>query len=64
MRLALDQQKEFAELMVKRLTPAIGDELATALLTATQKTETEINLQRERVKALREKLAATTRRMR
>ena len=57
MRLALDQQKEFAELMVKRLTPAIGDELATALLTATQKTETEINLQRERVKALREKLA-------
>jgi pyruvate-ferredoxin/flavodoxin oxidoreductase len=57
MRLALDQQKEFAELLVKRLTPAIGDELATALLTASQKTETEINLQRERVKALREKLA-------
>jgi pyruvate-ferredoxin/flavodoxin oxidoreductase len=58
MRIALDQQKEFAELLVKRMAPAIGDELATALLTASQKTETEINAQRERVKALRAKLAS------
>jgi pyruvate-ferredoxin/flavodoxin oxidoreductase len=58
MRIALDQQKEFAEMLVKRLAPAIGDELATALLGAAQKTETEIDRQRERVKALREKLAA------
>jgi pyruvate-ferredoxin/flavodoxin oxidoreductase len=57
MRIALDQQKAFADLLVTRLAPAIGDELVTALLGATQKTETEINQQRERVKALRERLA-------
>ncbi len=56
MRVALDQQKEFAEMLVGRVTGAIGDELAKALLTAPQKTETEINAQRERVKILREKL--------
>jgi pyruvate-ferredoxin/flavodoxin oxidoreductase len=58
MRIALDQQKDFAELLVKRTAPAIGDELVTALLTAPQSTETEINQQRERVLALRAKLAA------
>jgi pyruvate-ferredoxin/flavodoxin oxidoreductase len=58
MRIALDQQKEFAEVLVKRLAPAIGEELAVALLTASQKTEPEIDQQRKRVKALREKLAA------
>jgi pyruvate-ferredoxin/flavodoxin oxidoreductase len=59
MRIALDQQKEFAELLVKRQAAAIGDELATALLTAPQKTETEINQQRERVQALRAKVAGS-----
>jgi pyruvate-ferredoxin/flavodoxin oxidoreductase len=57
MRTALDQQKEFAELLVTRLAPAIGDELVAALLGASQKTETEIDQQRERVKALNVKLA-------
>jgi pyruvate-ferredoxin/flavodoxin oxidoreductase len=57
MRTGLDQQKEFAELLVKRVAPAIGDELATALIAASQNTEPEINQQRERVKTLREKLA-------
>jgi pyruvate-ferredoxin/flavodoxin oxidoreductase len=57
MRVALDQQKEFAELLLKRLAPALGDELATALLEASQKTETEVNQQRERVLALRQRLA-------
>jgi pyruvate-ferredoxin/flavodoxin oxidoreductase len=57
MRIALDQQKEFAELLVTRQAGAIGEELAKALLGATQNTETEVNQQRERVKALREKLA-------
>jgi pyruvate-ferredoxin/flavodoxin oxidoreductase len=57
MRIALDQQKIFAETLVKRVAPALGDELVTALLTASQKTEPEINAQRERVKILREKLA-------
>src|SRR5579871_1635522 len=40
MRVALDQQKEFAELLVGRVTGATGEELAKALLTAPQKTET------------------------
>jgi pyruvate-ferredoxin/flavodoxin oxidoreductase len=59
MRIALDQQKEFAELMVTRQAGAIGDELAKALLGATQNTETEVNQQRERVKALKDKLAGS-----
>jgi pyruvate-ferredoxin/flavodoxin oxidoreductase len=58
MRIALDQQKEFAELLVERQAGVIGDELAKGLLGAIQNTETEINQQRDRVKALKEKLAA------
>jgi pyruvate-ferredoxin/flavodoxin oxidoreductase len=58
MRIALDQQKAFAEMLVTRMAPAIGDELSTALLFATQNTETEINQQRDRVLALRDRLAA------
>jgi pyruvate-ferredoxin/flavodoxin oxidoreductase len=57
MRTALDQQKIFAETLVARLAPAIGDELVTALLGASQKTEPEITEQRKRVLALRERLA-------
>jgi pyruvate-ferredoxin/flavodoxin oxidoreductase len=57
MRTALDQQKAFAELLVTRLATAIGADLAAGLLGASQRTEIEINEQRERVKALREKLA-------
>jgi len=56
MRTALDQQKAFAELLVTRLASQIGPDLAAALLSAPQKTEPEIGQQRERVKALREKL--------
>jgi pyruvate-ferredoxin/flavodoxin oxidoreductase len=60
MRIALDQQKIFAETLVTRLAPAIGDELVTALLSASQKTEPEINQQRERVLALRGRLAGNS----
>ncbi len=60
MRIALDQQKEFAELLVTRLKGVIGDELTSALLTSAQKTETEVNQQRERVLALRDKLSGNT----
>jgi pyruvate-ferredoxin/flavodoxin oxidoreductase len=56
MRTALDQQKEFAEMLVRRLAPAIGDELVEALIGAKQGTEAEINAQRERVQVLRHKL--------
>jgi pyruvate-ferredoxin/flavodoxin oxidoreductase len=57
MRIALDQQKEFAELLVTRLAPEIGVELVADLLGASQKTEPEIEQQRARVQILREKLA-------
>jgi pyruvate-ferredoxin/flavodoxin oxidoreductase len=57
MRTGLDQQKVFAETLVTRLAPAIGEELATSLLSASQKTEAEITEQRNRVLALRERLA-------
>jgi pyruvate-ferredoxin/flavodoxin oxidoreductase len=57
MRTALDQQKTFAELLVTRLADDIGAELAADIVSAKQKTEGEINQQRERVAKLREKLA-------
>jgi pyruvate-ferredoxin/flavodoxin oxidoreductase len=56
MRTAIDQQKEFAEMLVKRLAPAIGDELVDELIASKQGTEAEINAQRERVQVLRHKL--------
>jgi pyruvate-ferredoxin/flavodoxin oxidoreductase len=58
MRLALDQQKVYAESLVTRLAASIGDTLASELLSATQKTEEEINAQRARVKVLKEKLTS------
>ena len=57
MRVALDQQKAFAETLITRLASAIGAELAADIVGASQKTEAEINKQRERVTALRERLA-------
>jgi len=57
MRLAIDKQNEYARELVWRLNSTIGDELAHAILNADQKTEAGIFEQRERVKALREKLA-------
>jgi pyruvate-ferredoxin/flavodoxin oxidoreductase len=58
MRVALDQQKGFAETLLKRVAPAAGEELVYALIHAPQKTESEVNAQRERVKILREKLTS------
>ena len=58
MRTALDQQKAFAEVLVTRLTPAIGPDFAASLIHATQSTEAEIDTQRARVRELKEKLAA------
>ncbi len=57
MRTALDQQKDFAEMLLTRLAPALGGELVSGLLDASQKTETEIQAQRDRVTILRQKLA-------
>jgi pyruvate-ferredoxin/flavodoxin oxidoreductase len=57
MRLALDAQTDHARQLLERLAPELGDELASGLLGATQDTEAEISLQRERVGRLREALA-------
>jgi len=56
MRLALDQQKEYARELIARLGSVLGDELVQGLLNADQSTEAGIREQRERVHALREKL--------
>ena len=56
-RLALDQQKEYAEVLLQPFAATLGDELVTALLTADQSTEPGIEAQRERILALRGKLA-------
>jgi pyruvate-ferredoxin/flavodoxin oxidoreductase len=57
MRLAVDKQKEYAEVLVRELASTIGDDLAVAILSADQSTEEGIFAQRERVKALKAKLA-------
>jgi pyruvate-ferredoxin/flavodoxin oxidoreductase len=57
MRLALDQQKGYAENLLGQLAPTLGDELVTAILSADQSKEAGIEAQRERVKLVREKIA-------
>jgi pyruvate-ferredoxin/flavodoxin oxidoreductase len=57
MRLAVDKQNEYARELVGRLSFAIGEELADGILSADQSNESGIFAQRERVKALKEKLA-------
>ncbi|MBI5933629.1 MAG: pyruvate:ferredoxin (flavodoxin) oxidoreductase [Chloroflexi bacterium] len=58
MRLTLDKQNEYARELLKALTAEIGQTLVDGLLNADQSTETGIAEQRERVAALKEKLAA------
>ncbi|MBZ5727078.1 MAG: pyruvate:ferredoxin (flavodoxin) oxidoreductase [Acidobacteriia bacterium] len=62
MRLAVDKQNEYARELVWRLGFDIGETLAHAILNADQKTEPGIFEQRERVKLLKEKLAAIDKR--
>jgi pyruvate-ferredoxin/flavodoxin oxidoreductase len=57
MRLALDQQKGYAESLLGRLAPILGDDLVTAILDAPQAKEAEIEAQRQRVLLVRQKLA-------
>jgi pyruvate-ferredoxin/flavodoxin oxidoreductase len=57
-RISIDKQKEFASELLKQLAGAAGDDLANAILTAEQKDEAGIYIQRERVAALKEKLRA------
>jgi pyruvate-ferredoxin/flavodoxin oxidoreductase len=55
-RLSIDKQMEFARELVHRLAEPIGEEFATALLTAPQKDEADIYAQRERVALLKKVL--------
>ena len=56
MRLALDVQRDYAEALLRRLTPAVGGDLVDALLKADQSTEAGIRDQRGRVEALKAQL--------
>ncbi len=55
-RVSIDKQKEFAGELVRKLAPAIGDQLAEAILKADQKDEAGIFDQRERIAALKARL--------
>ena len=57
MRLAADQQKSYAEGLVAKLTPVLGEELVRATLEADQKTEEGIGEQRKRVAEIRARLS-------
>ena len=56
-RVSIDKQAEFAAELVKKLAPQLGDDFVSAILNATQDDEAGIYEQRERVEALRAKLA-------
>ena len=56
-RLSLDKQREYASELVRRLAPAIGEDLAAGILTAKQTDEAEIAAQRDRVAEMKKRLA-------
>ena len=58
MRLAIDQQAEYARDLVSRLAGHLGDELVKALLHADQSKEAGIEEQRKRVLELKKKIAS------
>jgi pyruvate-ferredoxin/flavodoxin oxidoreductase len=55
-RLSIDKQTEFARELVLQLGSQIGDDLAAAILSASQKDESDIYEQRQRVSLLKERL--------
>ena len=55
-RLSIDKQTEFARELVLHLGSQIGDDLAAAILSATQKDEADIFEQRQRVSLLKERV--------
>ena len=56
-RVSIDKQKEFAAELVKKLAPQLGDDLVSGIVNAGQADEAGIYEQRERVAALKQKLA-------
>jgi len=59
-RVSLDKQKEFASELLKKLAPQLGDSFVDSILNANQSDEAGIYDQRERVAALKLKLAGQT----
>jgi pyruvate-ferredoxin/flavodoxin oxidoreductase len=59
-RASIDKQKEFGSELLKKLAPKLGDAFVTSLIEADQTDEAGIYDQRERVAALKQKLAADT----
>ena len=57
LRLAVDQQAQYARELLQRLAAPLGDEFVQGLLNADQSTEAGLREQRERVTALQAKLA-------
>jgi pyruvate-ferredoxin/flavodoxin oxidoreductase len=57
-RLAIDKQADIARALATKLAPKIGEALVAALLEAPQVTESDFRVQRERLVALKAKLAA------
>ena len=55
-RVSIDKQTEFARELVGRMSGAIGQQLAEAIITSPQKDEADIFEQRQRVELLKEKL--------
>ena len=58
MRLTIDKFVQFAKEMLAKLVDEVGTDLADEILNASQKTEEELEAQRERVARLKEKLEA------
>jgi pyruvate-ferredoxin/flavodoxin oxidoreductase len=56
MRLAVDKQAEYARELLGRLAGTAGEELVKGLLEADQRSEAGVEAQRQRVRALKEKL--------
>jgi len=56
-RVSLDKQKEFASELLQKLAPTVGQDLVDGILKASQADEAGIFDQRERVVALKQKLA-------
>jgi pyruvate-ferredoxin/flavodoxin oxidoreductase len=56
MRLAVDHQKSYAEALLAKLAPSLGEDLVRATLDADQSKEEGINAQRGRIRKIREKL--------
>ncbi len=58
MRLALDRQNAHARHLLESLSADVGEPLANSILNATQSTDDEVALQRDRVTSLKHRLAS------